>query len=178
MIYLVECDFSDPVREAEWNAFYDRTKLPALLSVAGFHSSQRFKRWGQGGPAYLAMHSVEGLAVLQGADYRLKGGGDFAEWQSHICNWRRNLYAGLTIAPAVGQDEVLVMSATGSASLLGLGLTPTPLTAVALDKAPGKCWSATAKAWVICAGSLPEDVWCYTPLTSRLMAAQATGSGD
>jgi len=178
MIYVVECDFSDPAREAEWNAFYDRVKLPALLSVAGFQSSQRFKRLGQGGPAYMAAHSIRAPAVLQGEAYRQKGGGDFAQWQSCICNWRRNLYAGLDVAPAIGQDEVLLMSALGPQPLLDLGLSPTLLTAVALDQAPARRWWATSKVLANGAESLPGDVQCYAPLTSWLTGSQATGRGD
>ena len=43
MIYTVECSFADLDSEAEWNDFYSLEKLPALISVTGFHPSQRFK---------------------------------------------------------------------------------------------------------------------------------------
>ncbi len=43
MIYTVECSFADPTSEAEWNDFYSADKLPALISVTGFHTSQRFR---------------------------------------------------------------------------------------------------------------------------------------
>lgn len=43
MIYTVECSFADLDSEAEWNDFYSFEKLPALISVTGFHTSQRFK---------------------------------------------------------------------------------------------------------------------------------------
>ncbi|MBO0145367.1 sugar ABC transporter, partial [Agrobacterium sp. Ap1] len=38
MIYMVECSFADPASEAEWNDFYSLDKLPALISVSGFHT--------------------------------------------------------------------------------------------------------------------------------------------
>ncbi len=41
MIYCVELAFSQPEREAEWNAWYS-THLDLLLSVPGFSTAQRF----------------------------------------------------------------------------------------------------------------------------------------
>ncbi|HXP95865.1 MAG TPA: hypothetical protein VN809_04080 [Telmatospirillum sp.] len=78
MIYTVECSYADPGSEAEWNDFYSLDKLPALISVAGFHTSQRFKALGRGCPVYLAIHTIDGLDVLTGEAYRQKGGGTFA----------------------------------------------------------------------------------------------------
>ena len=43
MIYTVECSFTDPTAEDGWNVFYSDEKLPALISVRGFLTSQRFK---------------------------------------------------------------------------------------------------------------------------------------
>ncbi|MDO2187317.1 sugar ABC transporter, partial [Escherichia coli] len=74
--------------------------------------------------AYLALHSVDTLAVLQSDEYRQKGGGNFARWQSHITDWKRNLYAGLDRAVGVGADEFLLVSEQGPQVLIGLGLTP------------------------------------------------------
>lgn len=39
MFYIVECSYTDPRTEEEWNDFYNQQKLPALLSVSGFHCS-------------------------------------------------------------------------------------------------------------------------------------------
>lgn len=74
MIYTVECNYAAPASEAEWNGFYSLEKLPALISVSGFSSSQRFKALSGNCPAYLALHSVDTLAVLQSDEYRQKGG--------------------------------------------------------------------------------------------------------
>jgi len=70
VIYTVECSFADAASEAEWNDFYSLEKLPALLAVTGFHTSQRFKALSAGCPVYLALHSIDGLDVLQGDEYR------------------------------------------------------------------------------------------------------------
>lgn len=142
MIYTVECSFADPASEAEWNYFYSLEKLPALISVRGFHTSQRFKALGAGCPVYLAIHSIDNLEVLQGDEYRQKGGGNFARWQQHITDWHRNLYGGLDRAPAVGADEYLAVSAVGPEPLIEMGLAPDQMQAVALEKSPERRWLA------------------------------------
>jgi len=172
MIYTVECSFADPAREADWNDFYSLDKLPALISVAGFHTSQRFKASGAGCPAYLALHSIDDVDVLFGEAYRRKGGGDFAGWRQHITDWRRNLYDGLDRAPSVAQDEVLSLSVAGPDAMIALGLTPHELRAVALDKAPQRRWLATLNR-----SRLPgfdgarEGVQLYAPMTAQLTPA-------
>lgn len=103
---------------------YSLDKLPALISVSGFHTSQRFKALRRGCPFYLALHSIDGLDILTGEEYRQKGGGNFARWQQHITDWHRNLYGGIDRAPAIGEGEYLALSATGPEPLIRLGLTP------------------------------------------------------
>jgi len=84
MLYTVECNYTDPESEQEWNTFYSQQKLPALISVAGFSSSQRFKALKPGGSRYLAIHTVKYAEVLTSEEYKLKGGGHFSRWQNHI----------------------------------------------------------------------------------------------
>ena len=43
MIYTVECAFTDPSREAEWNRHYSGEKLDNLLRLPGWRTSQRFR---------------------------------------------------------------------------------------------------------------------------------------
>ena len=90
----------------------------------------------------LPIYSVDTLTVLQSDEYREKGGGTFSGWQSHITDWRRNLYAGQDRAVAVGADEFLLISEQGPHVLIELGLTPVALHAVALDKTPAHRWLA------------------------------------
>lgn len=174
MIYTVECSFADPASEAEWNDFYSLEKLPALISVSGFHTSQRFKALSAGCPVYLAMHTIDGLAVLEGDEYRQKGGGNFARWQQHITDWRRNLYGGLERAPAVGEGNHLIVSAAGPDPLVDMGLAPDRMRGIALEKFPEHRWLATLDSAIrVDVETLPKDVHLYAP-----MAAQLTrGSG-
>ncbi|CPR21316.1 sugar ABC transporter [Brenneria goodwinii] len=177
MIYTVECSFADPGSEAEWNDFYSWDKLPALISVNGFHTSQRFKAVSRGCPVYLAIYSIDGLAILTGEEYRQKGGGNFARWQPHITDWRRNLYDGVERAPAIGEGEYLALSATGPEPLIRLGLTPYALHAVAMEKFPEYRWFAKVdRAMAPDIEQLPEDVQVYAPMTKQLTSGDNTAA--
>ncbi|MGE8620071.1 MAG: sugar ABC transporter [Achromobacter spanius] len=174
MIYTVECSFADPNCEAEWNDFYSAEKLPALISVKGFQTSQRFKAISDGCPVYLALHTIDGLDVLAGEEYRQKGGGNFARWQQHITDWHRNLYGDIGVAPAVNEDELLVLCASGAEPLIQMGLTPLAMRAVALEKSPERRWLAKlsrGKAQLI--ERVPEGVHLYTPMTEQLKSSYA-----
>lgn len=169
MIYTVECSFADPASEAEWNDFYSLDKLPALISVSGFHTSQRFKALSRGCPVYLALHSIDGLDILTGEEYRQKGGGNFARWQQHITDWHRNLYCGVERAPAIGEGEYLALSATGPEPLIRLGLIPHSMQAVAMEKFPEHRWLAKVERGnTLDNEHLPEGVHVYAPMTAQL----------
>lgn len=174
MFYIVECSYNDPCSERKWNTFYSEKKLPALLSVNGFRTSQRFKALSTGCPVYLAWHTVRNADVLTSDDYRLKGGGNFAAWQPHITDWHRNLYSGANSAPDISAQEILLLAEQPLDFLATeLGLQAYPLEAVGLDKSP-----ARRVAYI-----LPQDqaelfsqtpgVFLYTPITPQLQAKNA-----
>lgn len=169
MIYTVECSFADPSSEAEWNDFYSLEKLPALISVTGFHTSQRFKSLSNDCPVYLAVHTIDGLDVLTGEEYRQKGGGNFARWQQHITDWHRNLYSDIGLAPAVNADELLVLCESGPDPLIQMGLTPLAMRAVALEKFPERRWLArVSRRNAQLVGSMSAGVHLYSPMTEQL----------
>ncbi|MDR3427529.1 MULTISPECIES: hypothetical protein [Silvimonas] len=172
MIYTVECSFADPASETEWNDFYSLEKLPALISVTGFHTSQRFKAISKGCPVYLAIHTVDDLDVLTGEEYRHKGGGNFARWQQHITDWHRNLYSDIGLAPAVHADELLALCSNGPEPLIAMGLKPLAMQAVALEKYPESRWLAVlprSKPGLV--ETLPEGVDLYEPMTEQLTSS-------
>lgn len=172
MIYTVECSFADPDSEAEWNAFYSHEKLPALISVTGFHTSQRFRAIGGGGPVYLAIHTIDGLDVLTSEEYHQKGGGNFARWQRHITDWHRNLYSDIGLAPAVNADELLVLCATGPDALIERGLKPLAMHAVALERFPALRWLAVLpRANARRMESTVDGIHLYEPMTAQLTSA-------
>ncbi|VVE90356.1 sugar ABC transporter [Pandoraea bronchicola] len=172
MIYTVECSFADPGSEAEWNDFYSLEKLPALISVTGFRTSQRFKSMSEGCPVYLAVHTIDGLDVLTGEEYRQKGGGNFARWQQHITDWHRNLYSDIGLAPAVNADERLALCADGPDALIRMGLEPLAMRAVALEKFPEHRWLAKLpRSNVHCVENICEGIHFYAPMTEQLTHA-------
>ncbi|NQE47797.1 sugar ABC transporter [Herbaspirillum rubrisubalbicans] len=169
MIYTVECSFADPLSEAEWNDFYSLEKLPALISVSGFHTSQRFKALSKGCPTYLALHTIDDLEVLLSEEYQRKGGGNFARWQQHITHWHRNLYETSAAAPAVLDGAYLLLSAAGPDPLRAMGLSPRLLNAVALEQSPPQRWMAVWRDPIdIDHAALPEGLHLYTPMTAQL----------
>ncbi|HVJ37934.1 MAG TPA: hypothetical protein VM687_09045 [Stenotrophomonas sp.] len=178
MIYTVECSFSDPATEAEWNDFYSLEKLPALISVSGFHTSQRFKSLSGGRPVYLAVHSIDDLGVLESDEYRQKGGGNFSRWQAHITDWHRNLYLAPGHAPAIGEGEYLVESELGPGPLLEIGLEPYSLQAVALEKFPEQRWLARrGRSAASGVASLPKGLHLYAPMTQQWVSGRQAGRG-
>ncbi|MBN3723784.1 sugar ABC transporter [Burkholderia sp. Ac-20379] len=176
MIYTVECSFADPVSEAEWNTFYSLEKLPALISVAGFQTSQRFKAIGGDCPVYLAVHTIDSLDVLTGDEYRHKGGGNFAKWQQHITDWHRNLYSDIGVAPAVGADELLALCAHGPDPLIRMGLVPSAMQAIALEKFPERRWLAKLRLNDAHRVEGLEGVFLYAPMTEQLTAARTASA--
>jgi hypothetical protein len=177
MIYTVECSFADPSSEAEWNDFYSLEKLPALIAVSGFHTSQRFKSISDGCPVYLAVHTINDLDVLTGEEYRQKGGGNFARWQQHITDWHRNLYSDIGLAPAVNEDELLVLCASGPEPLIQMGLTPLAMQAVALEKYPERRWLARLprrNAQLV--ESMSKGVYLYSPMTEQLTSSRTVST--
>lgn len=179
MIYTVECSFADPRSEAEWNDFYSLEKLPALISVTGFRTSQRFKALSDGCPVYLAVHTIDGLDVLTGEEYRQKGGGNFSRWQRHIIDWHRNLYSDIGLAPAVHADELLALCGCGPEALIRMGVTPLPMRALALDRFPERRWLAKLPRRHARLGeNIPEGVHLYAPMTQQLTTANTASTEE
>lgn len=110
MLYMVECGFSEPSLEAEWNAFYSGPKLAALLDdVPGFRRSQRFCDVGSSDAPYIAIHEVVSAELLSSPTYSGAGGGSFLQWQSYITNWRRSIFSGLDRLPEVQPSQRLIV---------------------------------------------------------------------
>jgi len=137
MFYTVECTYTDLESEDEWNNFYSQEKLPALVSVCGFSTSQRFKALSSGCAVYLAIHTVRDAGVISSEEYRQKGGGNFSRWQPHISDWHRNLYECEGEAPMVSADEILLLSPESLDFIeTALGYRSWKMLAAGLDKYP------------------------------------------
>lgn len=174
MIYAVECSFADLATEAEWNDFYSRIKLPALISVSGFRTSQRFRAVGGDGPVYLALHTIDGPDVLASAEYRDKGGGNFARWQPHIVEWRRNVYDSAAPAPTVSGHQWLAVC-DNAAPFVQSGIAASALHAIALERQPAHRWLAVLTHDQARLASEPSDaaIRLYAPMGDQLVSASA-----
>lgn len=181
MLYIVECSYADPESEAGWNRFYSQHKLPALVSVSGFRASQRFRALSSGCPVYLAIHTIQDADTLASEEYRHKGGGNFARWQAHIRDWRRNLYRYSGVFPAVTEGDVLLLSQEPLDFVDSeLGYQPTRLPAAGLDNTRSCAWYTFCRAGRRCClrggkkpGSMnPWPVSCKARLKNSLHHAK------
>lgn len=171
MFYIVECSYLDQKSEADWNSFYSLNKLPALISVSGFQTSQRFKALTPGCPVYLAIHTIKNHDVLNSHEYRQKGGGNFSYWQQHISDWHRNLYSCIDKAPAVTENQIMILCLWRLDYLeTELGYVAYEMTAVGLEKFPAKRWLyvLTRDDEEIVSGN-PEGLHVYEPMTQQLL---------
>ncbi len=171
MFYTVECSYNEPESEAEWNAFYSQHKLPALISVAGFTTSQRFRALKSGYPVYLAIHTINDADIFSSEDYRLKGGGNFSHWQGGITDWHRHLYEGKGLAPAISSDEILLLSTKPIGFLeTDLGYWGLEMHVVGLDKSRDYRVAYALPVEMASLFTETTGVYLYEPLTPQLQS--------
>lgn len=114
MLYMVEMDLPDRSREDAWHEWY-AGHIGKLLTVDGFHASQRFQSRTATPSPFLAIHDVEGPEVFESARYKAVGGpSGTGEWQPLMTNWYRNLFDGMDRLPEVGSDQILVVLDEGA----------------------------------------------------------------
>src|SRR6476661_4432756 len=102
MLYMVEMDFRNPAREADWHVWYLGHVAKLIRNVPGFRASQRFRAITPTPSPWLAMHDVVSGAVFDSAEYRANGGPvSTGQWQTEHANWYRNLFAGIDNTPEV-----------------------------------------------------------------------------
>ena len=109
MLYMVEMELPDRSREADWHDWYVN-HIRKLLTVDGYHASQRFEALTARAAPFLAIHDVVGPELFEGTGYRSVGGpSGTGEWRDVMTNWSRNLFEGCAAMPEVGADEKLVI---------------------------------------------------------------------
>lgn len=134
MLYVVELDFTEPTRKAEWDAWY-MEHVDILLSVPGFHTAQRFVCLTPWSAPYLAIYTAESLEVFESAPYRARGGRDSTgEWKSLMVNWDRNVFAGIDRAPAVTAGQLLLLTEADPAAVASAQIDFSWLEVVGLDR--------------------------------------------
>jgi|SRR6266850_574136 len=118
MIYMVEMALLDTARRAEWDVWYVAHQH-RLLSIPGFHASQRFEAIHPAASPFVALHEIDSPEIFAGPSYRAKAGpSNTGEWQTKMDNWHRNLFEGVDHTPDVPADaRLLVVEADGGPAL-------------------------------------------------------------
>jgi len=113
MIYMVEMEFRDASREADWHAWYLGHVAKLIRTVPGFRATQRFRAITPTPSPWLAMHDVVSPEVFESKEYRANGGpASTGEWQTAHTNWHRNVFDGIDHTPEVPPDgHLLVLDA-------------------------------------------------------------------
>ena len=108
MIFTSQSGLIDSGRNADWDVWYVE-HLRIMVSVKGIESAQRFKTTTPGYSPSLAMYSMESAAVFDDPYYlSIRGLGEFREIVD-TRYYRRNLFAGLDLAPAVAAGQILLV---------------------------------------------------------------------
>ena len=108
MIFTSQSGLIDPGRNADWDVWYVE-HLRIMVSVKGIESAQRFKTTTPGYSPSLAMYSMESAAVFDDPYYlSIRGLGEFRELVD-TRYYRRNLFAGLDLAPAIVAGQILLV---------------------------------------------------------------------
>ena len=171
MLYMVELDFTEPSRLAEWNAWYLQ-HLQILLSVPGFRTAQRFLCTTPHPAPYLAVYTVDSADVFESAAYRARGGRDSTgDWKSSMVNWDRNVFDGVDRLPAVRVEELLLLTDDPAVQAHGR-IAFSTMIAVGLDRTVARRAIAIADASQ--GGRVAEasrgTVRAYRPLMAQRLA--------
>ncbi|MPZ45362.1 MAG: hypothetical protein GEV05_18595 [Betaproteobacteria bacterium] len=163
MIFMSQSGLTDPARESDWDAWY-LEHLRVMVSVEGVASAQRFKTASPGHPPSTAMYSMQSGAVFQDPYYlSVRGLGEFLPLIDRRY-YRRNLFAGLDLAPAVAPGQVmLIWDAAEPRAEPGVDFRW--LEAVAVDKSTPYRGIAVIPAERAAAWSDRGDIACYVPVT-------------
>ncbi|MGH8667266.1 MAG: hypothetical protein ACREUX_23650 [Burkholderiales bacterium] len=163
MIFMSQSGLTDPARESDWDAWYIE-HLRVMVSVEGVESAQRFKTASPGHPPSTAMYSMQSAAVFQDPYYlSVRGLGEFLPLIDRRY-YRRNLFAGLDLAPVVASDQVmLIWDAAAPCAVPGVDFRW--LEAVAVDKSTPYRGIAVIPAEHAAALRDRADIACYVPVT-------------
>lgn len=154
MLYMVECRFTDPAREAQWNQWYGGERLGELLAVPGFLTSQRLISLTHAGNYYLTVHNIRSMDVFQCPEYRAMGGGAFKGYQDCITDWTRRFFTGVDVAPAVAMDQRLVVADAGRDAVAGCEV---PFTWMQPVHQPGREPDARGERGIACVSAAQAE---------------------
>lgn len=167
MIFMSQSGLAAAEREPEWDRWY-ADHLAIMLTVDGIDSAQRFKTASAGHPPSLAIYTIASEAVFRDVHYqKIRGMG---AWAPLIvkAHYRRNLFDGRADAPAVADDQVLLVfdRPAPDARVTGIGIDW--LTAAGLDRStPFRGIAVVPRTSVERLGAL-DGAAVYAPATAYL----------
>lgn len=163
MIFMSQSGITDCTRFGDWAQWYFE-HLRIMATVPGVYSAQRFTTTHPDHPPSLAMYGVASAAVFKGDYYQSVRG--MGEWLPLIDRqwYRRNLFAGLDVAPVVGEGEVLIV-ADRDAPDNALALPFAWLAVAGIDRSTPYRGIVVVRENV--AQALPDNVACYVPASRR-----------
>lgn len=170
MLYMVEMGFPHPERLAEWHAWY-LAHIRVLLTVPGFHASQRFEAVVENPSPYLALHEVVGPELFESAAYRGRGGpASVGEWHDLQTNWHRNLLAGIDEIPEVPPDRYVLL--LRDVRDVEVPAVVTWLNAIGLDRSVAECGLGVVDDAAPFEGLARRDdrIRLYRPISGKIRA--------
>jgi hypothetical protein len=172
MIYMVEMDFRNPAREADWHVWYLDHVTKLIRNVPGFRATQRFRAITATPSPWLALHDVVSPAVFESAEYRANGGpASTGEWQKEHANWHRNLYAGLDATPEIALDGHLIVAEADAGIPAALAPLMTWLHSAGLDRSAERRGIAPLPPGRLSASHFGHHgLGIFRPITPRIAA--------
>jgi len=146
-----------------------------MVSVNGVDSAQRFKTSSPGYSPSLAMYTMRSAAVFEDPYYlSIRGLGEFLPLIDRQ-HYHRNLFAGLDSAPAVADDEILLVWDTDTPRKSS-GVAFTWLEAVAIDCSTPFRGIAVVAAERAGGFHSAEGIACYVPASAVFSKPRAAAS--
>jgi hypothetical protein len=168
---MVEMDFRNPAREADWHVWYLGHVAKLIRNVPGFRASQRLRAITPTPSPWLALHDVASAAVFDSAEYRANGGpASTGEWQAEHLNWRRNLFSGIDGTPEVPPDAHLLLAESDAKVPAPFAAALTRLEPVGLDRTSKGLGLAIIPAGRLTAGLFDlAGVRLFKPISPRII---------
>jgi hypothetical protein len=172
MIYMVEMDFRNPEREADWHIWYLAHVTSLIRNVPGFRATQRFRAITPMPSPWLALHDVASAAVFESKEYKAHGGpASTGEWQSQHLNWHRNLFAGIDHTPDVAADAHLMLAEADAKVPAAFASAMTWLENIGLDRSIARRGIAIIPPGRLTAGLFDiAGLRLFKPITPRIPA--------
>lgn len=173
MIFMSQSGITDPARERDWDAWYHE-HLCIMATVPGVFSAQRFKTDSPGYSPSLAMYGVASADVFKG-DYYLSVRG-MGEWLPLIDRrwYMRNLFEGLTRAPFVGDNQILLVADRAAPDATLASLNMAWLVVAGIDRSTP--YRGVAVVENSLANTAPENLARYLPASARYVNSREEGA--